>query len=206
MSVTLALVIFVPLILFGWLMSQAMPTPRERQLQRLRNRARDHDIVVTLRHVKDPDPDPADRVSSGGKVRDPRQEVAAYAFPMRLPPGVDGRHAPAWRVQYLRNHANAVHDAGLCPGWRFETAGLPLTGSAVAELSEFLADAPAGTVQIEGDKREVALCWRERGEAEEVDAVADLLAGLATWQAALAAQVASAERAARSVDGMDPEG
>ena len=205
MSVTVALVILVPLALFGWLVSQAMPTPRERQLQRLRNRAREHDIVVTLRQVKDPDPAPADRVSSGGKVREPRLEVAAYALPVRLPAPVDGRHAPAWRVQYLRNQADKVVDEGLREGWRFETPGLPLTGSPVAELSAFLASAPVGTVQVEGGKREVALCWRERGEAEEVDAIADLLARLGAWQTGLAEQAASAERAAHAPDGVDPE-
>ena len=201
MTVTVALVILIPLALFGWLVSQAMPTPRERQLQRLRNRAREHDIVVTLRQVKDPDPAPADRVSSGGKVREPRLEVAAYALPVRLPATVEGRHAPTWRVQYLRNQADTVVDDGLCQGWRFETPGLPLTGSPIAELSAFLASAPAGTVQVEGGKREVALCWRERGEAGEVDAMADLLARLVAWQTGLAEQAAAAERAARATDG-----
>ena len=205
MSVTVLLVILVPLALFGWLVSQAMPTPRERQLQRLRTHARERDVLVTLRQLKDPDPDPADRVSSGGKVREPRLEVAAYAMPLRLPSSVEARHAPTWRVQFLRNHADEAHDEGLLPGWRFEKAGLPLTGSAVAELSAFLADAPMGTAQIEGGSREIALCWRERGEAAEVDAVADLLTRMVEWQTTLAADAASAERAARAPDGEDPE-
>ncbi|MEE4298975.1 MAG: hypothetical protein V2J24_06000 [Pseudomonadales bacterium] len=195
MSLTIWLVILVPLAIFAWLVAQAMPSPRDRQLGRLRARARTLDLQVSLRQLKDPDPDPASRVSGGGRVRDAKLDLAAYTAPLRLPAGVEKRHAPAWRVCRMRHHAQEQYDEGLPAGWRFDLAELPLREPVLAELAALLARAPEGTAALEASAREVTLCWRERGEADAVDEVAALLADVVAFQLARAAESAQRERA-----------
>lgn len=200
MSLTVWLVVLVPLALFAWLVSQAMPTPRDKQLERLRTRARARDLHVTLRQFPDPDPDAEARVSSAGRVRDARLDLAAYTAPLRLPAGVEKRHAPSWRVCRMRNHPDEQYDAGLPTGWRFDRAELPLRDAVLAELSTLLARTPEGTAALEASARDVTLCWRERGEAEAVDAVADLLADVVAFQLAVADDAAKRERAGAERD------
>ena len=201
MSVTVWFVILIPLAIFAWLVGQAMPTPRDRQLQRLRSRARELDIHVSLRQLRDPDPDPGSRVTSGGRTRDARLDLAAYARPLRLPDGVETRHAPTWRLCRMRHHAEDRYDEGLPPGWRLDRAELPLRAPVLAELSALVARTPAGTEALEASPREVTLCWRERGEAGALDALAAFLDDVAAFQTSLAEDAARREReAARAAD------
>lgn len=193
MSATVILVILVPLVLFAWLVGQAMPTPRDRQLERLRTRARELDLHVTLRMAPDPDPEPEQRVSSAGVPRDPRLELAAYALPVRLPRDVPTPHALHWRVARMRQHVDEIYVEGLAPGWRLDRADLPLQADVLVALSALIDRCPRGTVTVEGSPRDVTLCWRERGEVEEVDHLRTLLGDLAAFQTGLARAAAGLE-------------
>ena len=203
MSLTVVLVVLVPLLLFGWLIGQAMPTPRDRQLERLRTRARTLQLHVTLRMLPDPDPEPGQRVSSGGVVREPKLEVAAYTLPLRLPRELDKRHAPSWSVARMRQHDEEVYAEGLSAGWRLQRAEVSLQPGILATLSELLARTPRGTVTLEASARDVTLCWRERGGDEEVDAIAALLEDVAAFQTARAREAAGQEARADAQPGQD---
>lgn len=204
MSLTVWLVILVPLAIFVWLVGQAMPTPREKQLERLRARARVLDLHVSLRQLPDPDPDAASRVSGGGRLRDAKLDLAAYTAPLRMPAGLEKRHAPSWRVCRMRNHEQEQYDAGLPPGWRLDRAELPLRDSVLAELSALLARAPEGTVALEASSRDATLSWRERGEAEAVDEVAGLLADTVAFQLTIAEETAQRERVRSEAEAENP--
>lgn len=208
MSATVWLVILVPLAIFAWLVGQAMPTPRDRQLERLRARARELDVHVSLRQLRDPDPDASSRVTSGGKERDAKLDLAAYTLPLRLPSGVEKRHAPSWRVCRMRHHPDEQYDDNLPPGWRLDRAELPLRSEVLGDLSALIARAPEGTAALEASPRDATLCWRERGEVAEVDAIAELLAGVVGFQLSLAEQEARRERARmqRSEEADEAEG
>ena len=188
MSVSVWLVILVPLLLLGWLVSQAMPTPRDRQLQTLRGRARALDLTVTLRSLDDPDPAPAERVSSSGRPLEPKLSVAGYARALRPPSGLLPRAFPQWRVWWLRNRSGERHDEALPPGWRFDARDhdLPLVDAVTQRLGELLQQVPEGTHCVEATGREVTLYWRERGDASEVDAIGAFLDGLRAFQIDLA--------------------
>lgn len=177
-AVTIALVIG-PLL---WL----RPTPRDRQLQRLRGQARSRGLNVSIREIPDPDPRPQDRVSSGGKLLQPSLNVALYQLPLRLPGNVEARHAPDWEVIRLqRDVRSEVEDevsAGLLAGWRFSRPGLPLVESVVGRLSQALAMAPRGTAKVEGNAAAVGVYWHERGAESEVDTIAALLESLRLLQ------------------------
>ncbi|MDZ7825594.1 MAG: hypothetical protein U5R48_05720 [Gammaproteobacteria bacterium] len=200
MSATVWIIILVPLVLFGWLIGQAMPTPRERQLQRLRARARALDLAVSVRRIEDPDPESADRVSSAGRARDPRLDVAAYGRGIRLPTGVEKRHVPGWQAVWMRHHADRVFTPGMAPGWRLERADLPLLDPVIERLSALLRRAPRGTLSIEAGAGGCTLCWRERGGDAEVEQVAELLDDLRDFQLELAL-----ERSRREVRAQDPD-
>jgi len=177
-AMTIALVVG-PLL---WL----RPTPRDRQLERLRGHARKRGLNVGIRDIPDPDPRPEDRVSSGGKALDPTLNVALYQLPLRLPGSVETRHVPEWEVVRLQHDVRSeVEDegsAGLLPGWRFSRPGLPLVEAVVGRLSEALSHAPRGTAKVDGDASAIGLYWHERGSESEVDAIADLLESLRLLQ------------------------
>lgn len=202
---TVWLVILVPLVLFAWLVGQAMPSPRDRQLVRLRQHARSLDLNVAVRALPDPDPDAGARVDSSGRARDAQLQVASYSRALRPPRGVEKRHLPVWRLVWMRHHAEDVMEQGLPPGWRFERAGLPLVASVLERLSALLDAVPKGTVSLEGSHTGVTLNWRERGSVDEVDAVAGVLDGIRDLGLELAREAARSEAHGRADPDAAPE-
>lgn len=194
MSLTVVVIIAIPLLLFAWLIGQAMPTPRDRQLARMRTRARELEINVTVGHVADPDPDAESRVSSDGTPREPKLELAMYTRGLRLPTPVEKRHVPVWRALWMRHHADEVLTPGLPPGWRFERPDLPLLDPVLARLSELLAAMPKGTATVEASATACTIGWRERGGDAEVARIGGLLDRLAAFQLDLARAAAERER------------
>ena len=188
-AITIALVVG-PLL---WL----RPTPRDRQLERLRAHARNRGLNVAMHLIDDPDPHFSDRVSSGGKLRHPTLTVAHYQLPLHLPSTLHARQAPAWEVVRVRENdrdqIEAELSAGLRPGWRFSKPGLPLIEKVVGRLSELLARAPRGTVKIEGSAEGCGLYWLERGDVGEVDRIAELLEALRAFELELTRDAAREE-------------
>ncbi|MCC5888104.1 MAG: hypothetical protein JJT88_16845 [Gammaproteobacteria bacterium] len=208
MSITVIIIIAFTIALVVGPLMWLRPTPRDRQLERLRGHARKRGLNISIREIPDPDPRPQDRVSSGGKVLQPSLNVALYQLPLRLPGRVEGRHAPDWEVIRLRHDVRSdVEDevsAGLLSGWRFSRPGLPLIEGVVGRLSELLAGAPRGTAKVEGDASTVGLYWHERGAEAEVDAIADLLEALRLLQIEVS-EAAAREEALQRRLAEDPE-
>lgn len=197
MNATVLIIIAVTFALVVGPLFWLRPTPRDRQLERLRGHARRCGMNVSVHVIADPDPRAQDRVSSGGKVLEPKIDVALYALPLRLPGSLESRHAPAWEVIRLRHHARSELEdemsAGLHSGWRFERPGLPLWESVVTRLSEALEAIPRGSVKVEADDRAIGLYWQERGTEADVDAIADALEQIRLLQLDVAADAARAE-------------
>ena len=105
----LLLVAFGPVL---WL----VPSKRDRRLTALRARARAEGMLVEIRRLPKPDPTPQDRVSSGGKVRDPVIETASYGYPMKR----KLTHLPTWRVVRRAVESQSAHDP--LPGWSYRLA------------------------------------------------------------------------------------
>ncbi len=186
MSITVIIIIAFTIALVVGPLMWLRPTPRDRQLERLRSHARSRGLNISIREIPDPDPRPQDRVSSGGKLLQPSLNVALYQLPLRLPGSIEARHAPDWEVIRLRHDVRSEVEeemsAGLLPGWRFSRPGLPLIETVVGRLSQALATAPRGTAKVEGDAATVGLYWHERGAEDEVDAIGDLLESLRLLQ------------------------
>jgi len=181
------LIIGVAMILIAGPIFWAMPTRRDRERKRLRDEARAQNLTVQMRQIPHPDPSPDARVSAGGVPREPRLEVAAYTWPLKLPAAIEPRHVPSWRVLYAASGRGS--DAQMLPaGWRFDRAGLPLTQSNLDRLGALLERTPAGTVGVECDSQACALYWRERDAGGAVAAIRDLLEALAALQEQLARQ------------------
>lgn len=186
MNVTVLLIVVATIALVVGPLLWLRPTARDRQLTRLRTHARTRGLNVTVEEIAHPDPPPADRVTSGGRVRQPTLNVAAYRLPLHRPGAIEDRHVPVWEVVRLRQERDdRLEDelmAGLDRHWRFSRPGLPLIEDVVGRLSALLQQAPRGTVKLTGDAQAVGLYWRERGDEGEVDAIAELLEAMRTLQ------------------------
>lgn len=200
MNTTVLIIIGVTLLLFLGPLLWMRPTPRDKQLERLRARARTLGMHVSVKIIPDPDPHFSQRVTSGGKVLDPKREVAVYRLPIDLPAELDTAHAPVWEVARMRGDKEGqdkldAFNPGLQPGWQITRPGLPLHAEVIAELSGLLAQAPGGTVLLDANSRSCGLYWRERGGEEAVDSILHLLQQVRDWQLRLTRQLA--EEAAR---------
>lgn len=191
MNLTIVLIVFMTLALVmgPWLWLR--PSPRDRQQERLRVHARKVGLEVGVKFIADPDPLPQDRVSGGGRVLEPTREVAVYSRSVNLPRDLDPEYAPAWSVVRMRPDQDGAEKVdhrmpSLLPGWRLAEPGLPLVESVIASLSALLAKAPRGTVMVEAGARSARLYWRERGDVDEVDRIAALLAELVDYEIGLA--------------------
>lgn len=186
MSTTVIIIIAMTIALVVGPIMWLRPTPRDRQLERLRGHARQRGLNVSMKDIPHPDPRPQDRVSSAGKPLEPSLNVALYQLPLRLPGHLEAKHAPDWEVLRLqrdvRSEVEEEGSAGLLPGWRFSRPGLPLVEDVVGRLSEALARAPRGTAKVDGNASGIGLYWHERGSESEVDAIADLLESLRLLQ------------------------
>lgn len=121
-----------------------MPKARDRRLTRLRMAARQKGISVELARLRDPNPKPQDRVSSGGVVRAPVIRCAGYRrFAERPAP-----HMKAWRIE--RGDSDVRERLSQC--W------------------ELL---PKDWLVVEVDAIGACLYWREEVSAENLDAQLD---------------------------------
>ncbi len=160
-------VIFV--VAFGpllWL----RPSPRERRLGRLRQRAYELGLRVELRRLPRPDVTPEERVSAGGRARDITADYAAYISPLtaRL------RMLPAWRLLRQGNGMQAV------PGWSFEAGRRPRHDrleAALDAVAEELAALPEDVIALECQPFSLADYWLE-GPQTTTQRVDDLAARL----------------------------
>jgi len=167
------LIILVVLIAaFGpilWL----VPSKRDRRLTAMRQQARQEGMTVEMRGLPKVDPLPEERVTAGGRVLQPVQELAVYQWPLprRL------RHLPAWRL--LRNGRGIQ----ALPGWAFEIGKKPQHPQLEASLEvlgPLLAGLAEDVLALECEDRQLSAYWMEspgNGTAEVTDIARLLAAG-----------------------------
>lgn len=144
-------------LLFLWLLRQAMPSPRDRQLERLRRAARARGLMVALRPES-----PAhtgDQVRPGGTQRQEKLHRPFYGLPLSP---VAGAPRPKWRADWRAD--DEVRMAPLPPGWILRPGTLVLTDSVLEALSALLAQAPPGVQGVVAEGAQLGAFWTERGK------------------------------------------
>lgn len=160
------------------------PSPRQRRLASLRQRAYGHGLRVELRRLPIVDLDPEQRVNAGGRALDSTRECAAYVMPL----GRRLRRLPTWRVMRGGEGMAAAKGWTFEPGKRPDHSRLALVLDAVAPA---LADFPADVVALECEPIGIAAYWLEGPDAtpQRVDELAAQLAALAEALRALEARL-----------------
>ena len=144
---------FVLLVAFGpvfWL----LPSKRDRRLSTLRSKALAQGLVVELRRLPKLNPEPEERVSAGGKIREPVIECAAYLWNMtdKL------RFLPEVRI--LRG----THGTPALPGWVFDPERKPRQDhleELLNTLANYTETFPVDVIGIEISDRQLTCYWRE---------------------------------------------
>lgn len=177
---TWVLIGVVLLVAFGpvlWL----VPSKKDRRLTALRARGRAEGLVVELRRINNPEPEPQERVSAGGVVKTPVIESASYGLML----GQKLRHLPGWRL--VRVTGQEVDDP--FPGWRYDQIPkgdgrrhLPEMLSITDPLLNGLPDDVAG---IEVSSAMLSVFWLEKPGSDE-DVVGEIASLLRAFEKALA--------------------
>ena len=167
---TWLIILVVVLAAFGpvmWL----LPSKRDRRLTEMRQQARQEGMTVEMLRLPKVDPLPEERVTAGGRVLQPVQELAVYQWPMprRL------KQLPTWRLLRQGQGIRAL------PGWAFEIGTKPQhpqLEASLGALGPVLAGLPEDVLALECEDRLLSAYWMEspgHGPAE-VTALARLLA------------------------------
>jgi hypothetical protein len=144
-----------------------VPSKRDRRLSALRQRALHEGLVVELRRLPKLDAAAEDRVSAGGKVRDPLIECMAYSrtLPRRL------RVLTGWRV--LRHPAQ--DEFGDIPfGWVIDPTLRGVRAQAAREvealvgwLAQWLEELPEDVIGVEMSVTAISVYWLEKAPGNE---------------------------------------
>jgi hypothetical protein len=144
-----------------------LPSAKDRRLTRLRGRARSLGLEVEISRLPDLAAAPAERVTAGGRRREPMLLAACYRLPARR----KLNRAPQWRV--LKGD-----DAGPIPGWQWD--GAPAGSQTYwGELAGQLARLPSDALACAADAHSVACWWREQ-TPQGPDAVLDSVYAILT--------------------------
>jgi hypothetical protein len=167
---TWLIILVVLLAAFGPIM-WLVPSRRDRRLAAMRQQARTEGMTVEIRRLPKVDPLPEERVTAGGRVLQPVQELAVYQWPLsrRL------RCLPTWRV--LR------HSEGLpaLPGWAFEIGKKPQhpqLDAALEVLGPLFSGLREDVLAVECEDRQLDAYWLEGPDSgpSDVTQIARLLA------------------------------
>jgi len=140
-----------------------LPSANDRRLTKLRGRARTLGLEVEIVRLPDVNAAPEERVTAGGRRREPTVAATAY----RLPCPRKLTRAPAWRL--LRGG-----DVGPLSGWQWD--GAPAGSPAYwAKLAPVLARLPADALACAAQPHAVCCWWRERTAASDTDTILDSL-------------------------------
>jgi hypothetical protein len=147
------IILVVLLAAFGpilWL----VPSKRDRRLTAMRQQARQEGMTVEMRRLPKVDPLPEERVTAGGRVLQPVEDLAVYQWPLsrRI------RHLPAWR---LVRHGQGIQ---ALPDWAFEIGRKPQhpqLDASLEVLGTLLAGLPEDVLAIECEDRQLSAYWKE---------------------------------------------
>jgi len=155
LPLTWIIIAIVLLAAFGpvlWL----MPSPRDRRLSAVRLAGRQEGLSVDIRHIPKTNPTAQERVSSGGVIRDPVVECAAYGhtFARRL------NRLPPWRLLKSEGASD-----GPRPDWVFDPVpdtSNPYWRRLWPSLEPLFERLPADVIGLELEPRLATVFWLER--------------------------------------------
>ena len=138
------IIVGILVVAFGPIL-YVLPSKRDRRLAALRAEARRLGLTVELKPVRNPDAAPSERVTAGGRSRQPMHASARYA--LTLDRTVDAQ--PPWRL--LRSADGWIADAGMDPpaGW-------------LGRLRPHLETLPDDAVAVDFGGRSLGCYWLER--------------------------------------------
>jgi hypothetical protein len=146
----------VLLVAFGpvlWL----VPSRKDRRLAALRARGRAEGLLVELKRLPNPEPRPEERVSSGGKVRNPVIECATYGHMMQSKLVA----LPSWRL--VRVTPGAADE--VFPGWQYDQRpageGRKYLPELLPAVDDLLKKLPEDVVGFEVGARLLQVYWLE---------------------------------------------
>ncbi|MDH3663079.1 MAG: hypothetical protein OEU92_24160 [Alphaproteobacteria bacterium] len=159
-----------------------VPSKRDRQLSAVRDQARREGLVVELRKVPKLNPSADERVSAGGRVKEPVVDCTAYIHTL----GRRLSYLPSWRLlrgQDAHNSRGEDHRQPR-PGWAFDpefkpdlAAGRVAFDASLAGLEHLFQGMPADVVAVELGVRSLTVYWLESRGAERatVTALSELM-------------------------------
>lgn len=173
-----------------------LPSKSDRRLAKMRSRARALGMQVEMTQLRDLAAEPSERVTAGGRRREPMVACAAY----RLPLPRMARAAPQWRL--LRSRAEVD---GPLPGWQWdsEPAGQAPYWSQVKPIVDAL---PADALACSAHSTEVGCWWRERAAADTAEKSVESLHATLAKLLELQCLTDAAIRAADEAEGTDDNG
>ena len=168
------IIVGILIVAFGPIL-YVLPSKKDRRLAALRAEARRLGLTVELKPVRNPDAAANERVTAGGRARQPMHASARYALTLDRTPSVP----PPWRL--LRSAGGWMADDGMDPpaGW-------------LAELRPHFDGMPDDVVAVDFSGRDLGCYWLER-PTPETGAVAKLKDALASIGSQVAALSAAAE-------------
>ena len=191
---TWLLIILVLVVAFGpvlWL----VPSKRDKRLAALRSRARSEGLIVEMRRIPKPNPAAAERVSAGGRVRDPVIECASYGLPLTR----SLKYLPSWRL--VRKPAEKHPDP--FPDWQYDLRakgeGREFLDQVLTQVETLLCALPNDVAALEVSARMVLVYWLEKPASTE-SSVPDLASALRTFADSLSALDSEIEAARTSND------
>ena len=137
-----------------------LPSRKDRRLAALRAQARRLGLTVELKPVRNPGAAAKERVTAGGRPREPMHASARYALTLNRMPGA----ASPWRL--LRSARDWIADEG---------TELPVEW--LAELRPLIETLPDDVVAVDFGGRSVGCYWLERSPSA-ADAVAEIKSAL----------------------------
>jgi hypothetical protein len=145
-----------------------VPSKRDRHLSALREQARREGLVVELRRLPKLNPSPEERVTAGGRVKEPVVECTAYTHTLtrRL------AWLPSWRLIREEGYPQPL------PGWVFDPdlkAGGAAFDASLEILDELFAGLPSDVIGVQLSARSLTLYWLESAAARR-DTVTSLSA------------------------------
>lgn len=153
-----------------------MPSPREREVSKLRSIARQSGLVIEMIDLPKVDAAPTERVSSGGKPRDAKTSRAAYRHRLpraRVPP-------PVWRL------LKSPRENRYLEGWTTLTPPKhvpPNMPDYWARVGAIINALPGGCLAVDAAEEMVAWIGRETLQGASPD---DVIAGIRSGLEALA--------------------
>jgi len=157
-----------------------LPSARQKQQMQMRKRAMAAGITIDLTHIDDPDPNPADYLSSTGKPLPRVMAVFAYRMPRRR--NEANYEQPPSHWQLVRRGGQAA--PALPAGWQWQDTNLQQLNVPLRHFLETrIAALPADVKRLEESEFIISVYWQEREDGVGLTKIIDFLKDCAALKA-----------------------